>query len=321
MELTFWAWTGFCAFLAGMLALDLGVFHRKAHVVSFKEAITWSLVWVALALSFCGLLLAKSGPRPAMEFLTGYFIEKSLSIDNVFVFAMLFTAMRVPRHCEHKVLFWGVCGALAMRVVMIVAGVSLIREFHWLIYVFGAFLLIAAFRMAQGAAETQSHHDHWVLRVCRRFLNVTEDFRGDRFFVRENGKLLVTPLLLVLVFVEWSDLVFALDSIPAILAVSADPFIVFTSNAFAILGLRSLYFALSGLMDKFCYLKYGLAGVLAFVGVKMMLVDIAPISISVSLPIIATIGLASIILSIGRQPTIALVKESSLESDSPVSTL
>ena len=302
MELSLWAWIGFCCFLLGMLALDLGVFHRKSHVVSFREAIAWSVVWIALAMGFAWLLLLNSGSATAMEFLTGYIIEKSLSIDNVFVFAMLFAAMKVPRYCEHKVLFWGVFGALAMRVIMIVAGVALIQRFHWLVHLFGAFLVIAAWRMMKGPDATREHGDHWVIRTARRFIPVTDDFHGDRFFVRVDGKLWATPLLLVLFFVEWSDLVFAVDSIPAVLAVSKDPFIVFTSNAFAILGLRSLYFALSGLMDKFCYLKYGLAGVLGFVGVKMMLVDIAPIPIAVSLVIVLTIAATSILASLLRKP-------------------
>jgi tellurite resistance protein TerC len=301
MELSLWAWIGFCSFLAGMLALDLGVFHRKAHVVTFREAMVWSLVWISLALGFSWLLLLRSGPQPAMEFLTGYVIEKSLSVDNVFVFAMIFSAMKVPRYCEHKVLFWGVFGALTMRVIMIVAGVALIERFHWLVHLFGAFLLIAAWRMIKGPNLSRPLAEHWVVRSSQRLFRVTDEFHEDRFFIRRDGKLWATPLLLVLIFVEWSDLVFAVDSIPAILSISKDPFIVFTSNAFAILGLRSLYFALSGLMEKFCYLKYGLAGVLGFVGVKMMLLDIAPIPISVSLMVVASIAMLSIVASLLRR--------------------
>lgn len=311
MELSFWAWIGFVCFLASMLALDLGVFHRKAHVVGFREAISWSAVWIALALGFSWLLFVNVGRQPAMEFLTGYVIEKSLSVDNVFVFAMLFAAMKVPRQCEHKVLFWGVFGALAMRVVMILAGVALIERFHWLVHVFGAFLLIAAWRMLKGPDTSSDPGDHWMIRFCRRIVPVTEDFRGDRFFVKENGMLMATPLFLVLIFVEWSDLVFAVDSIPAILAVSKDPFIVFTSNAFAILGLRSLYFAVAGLMEKFCYLKYGLAGVLGFVGIKMMLADIAPIPIVVSLLVVCGISGLSIIASLLRKVEVSVVVETS----------
>lgn len=298
MEFSPWTWIGFISFLAGMLALDLGVFHRQAHVVRFREAITWSIVWIALALGFAWLLFLKSGSRPAMEFLTGYVIEKALSIDNVFVFAMLFTAMKVPRHCEHKVLFWGVFGALAMRVIMIVAGVAMIQRFHWLVHVFGGILLIAAWKMLKGPDMSKEPGDHWLVRLSRRLIPVTNEYEDDRFFVRQNGQWAATPLLLVLILVEWSDLVFAVDSIPAIMAVSRDPFIVFTSNAFAILGLRSLYFALSGLMEKFVYLKYGLAGVLGFVGVKMMLIDVAPIPIAVSLLVVASMAAASILASL-----------------------
>ncbi len=309
MELSLWAWIGFCSFLIAMLAMDLGIFHRKAHVVSFKEAIGWSVVWIGLAMGFAWLLLVQSGPKPAMEFLTGYVIEKALSVDNVFVFAMLFTAFRVPRYCEHKVLFWGVFGALVMRVIMIFAGVALIQRFHWLVHVFGGILLLAAWRMLRGSATASVSEDHWVLRMARRVLPVTDSFHGDRFFVRIDGKLWVTPLLLVLIFVEWSDLVFAVDSIPAILAVSKDPFIVFTSNAFAILGLRSLYFALSGLMDRFVYLKYGLAGVLGFVGVKMMIVDVAPIPVPVSLCVVLSIAGLSIVASLMKRPDDTMVGE------------
>ncbi|MFN9717771.1 MAG: TerC family protein [Planctomycetota bacterium] len=309
MELLLCAWAGFFSFLIAMLALDLGVFHRKAHVVSFREAILWSVVWIALAMSFAWLLLVRSGPKPAIEFLTGYVIEKSLSVDNVFVFAMLFSAFRVPRFCEHKVLFWGVFGALVMRIIMIFAGVALIQRFHWLVHVFGGILLIAAWKMLRGSATTAVSEDHWILRLIRRVLPVTETFHGDRFLVRIDGKAWVTPLLPVLIFVEWSDLVFAVDSIPAILAVSKDPFIVFTSNAFAILGLRSLYFALSGLMDRFSYLKYGLAGVLGFVGVKMMLADVAPVPVAASLCIVMSIAGISIIASLLRRSEPSMVAE------------
>ncbi len=298
MELSLWAWIGFCCFLVGMLALDLGVFHRKAHAVTFREAIAWSLVWISLALGFSWLLLVRSGSQPAMEFLTGYVIEKSLSVDNVFVFALIFAAMKVPKHCEHKVLFWGVFGALTMRVIMIFAGVALIERFHWLVHLFGAFLLIAAWRMIKGPDLSKPLAEHWVVRSCQRWFRVTDEFHEDRFVIRRDGKLWATPLLLVLIFVEWSDLVFAVDSIPAILAISKDPFIVFTSNAFAILGLRSLYFALSGLMEKFRFLKYGLAGVLGFVGVKMMIIDIAPIPVFASLSVVASIALLSIVASL-----------------------
>jgi tellurite resistance protein TerC len=293
-----WAWVGFLLFLAAMLALDLGVFHRRAHVVKFREAAVWSLIWIGLAMLFAGLLQVFAGTRTAFEFLTGYVIEKSLSVDNVFVFAMVFASMRVPRECEHKVLFWGVFGALAMRVVMIFAGTALLERFHWLIEVFGVLLLIGAVKMLRGISRQMSADETLVVRLCRRLFPVTKDYRGARFFVRENGRLSATPLLLVLAFVEWSDLVFAVDSIPAVLAVSRDPFIVFTSNAFAILGLRSLYFALAGMLDRFHYLHYGLAAILGFVGIKMLLMDIWPIPIGVSLGVVAGIALGSMGVSL-----------------------
>lgn len=289
MQVTAWGWIGFNLFILVMLALDLGVFHRRSHVVSFKEAMTWSGVWIALAMIFCGGLSVWGGPQLSLEFLTGYLIEKSLSVDNVFVFAVLFASMRVPKHCEHKILFWGVFGALLMRAAMIFAGVALIQRFHWLIYVFGAFLIVTGIRLIRPRPGVVDPQSHWVVRVFRRLFRVTPDYVGDRFLVRRDGVLWATPLLLVLILVETTDLIFAVDSIPAILAVSKNTFIVYTSNVFAMLGLRSLYFALSGMMDKFSHLKYGLAGILVFVGGKMTLVDIAPIPIGLSLTIVASI--------------------------------
>lgn len=293
-----WAWGGFSVFLLAMLALDLGVFHRRAHVVRFREAVTWSLIWIGLAILFAFGLRFFAGSRPAIEFLTAWVIEKSLSVDNVFVFALVFAAMRVPRHCEHKVLFWGVFGALVMRVIMIFAGTALLAKFHWLIHIFGALLLVGAVKMLKGVNRQISPDETLVVRLCRRLFPVTKDYHEDRFFVRENGRLSATPLLVVLAFVEWSDLVFAVDSIPAVLAVSRDPFIVFTSNAFAILGLRSLYFALAGLMDRFQYLHYGLAAILGFVGIKMLVMDFYPIPTLVSLGVVAGLATGSIALSL-----------------------
>lgn len=297
-----WIWVAFTLFLGAMLALDLGVFHRQARVMRFREALTWSMIWIGLARLFAGLLQFFAGPRMALEFLTGYLIEKSLSIDNVFVFAMVFASMRVPRNCEHKVLFWGVFGALAMRVVMIFAGTALLDRFHWLIEVFGVLLLIGAVKMLRGLSRQMSPDETLIMKLCRRLFRITRDYHGERFFVRENGRLAATPLLLVLAFVEWSDLVFAVDSIPAVLAVSRDPLIVFTSNAFAILGLRSLYFALSGLLEKFHYLHYGLAAILAVVGLKMLLMDVWPVPIAASLCIITGIVGVTIIASLIRSP-------------------
>ena len=289
METTVWAWIGFNVFILAMLALDLGVFHRHSHVVKLNEALIWSGVWVLLAMAFAVGLWQWSDPRRSLEFITGYLIEKSLSVDNVFVFAVLFASMRVPKHCEHKILFWGVFGALLMRAGMIFAGVALIERFHWLIYLFGAFLIFTGIRLLRPRPGVVDANSHWVVRLFRSMFRVTPDYVDDRFIVHREGRRWATPLLLVLVLVEVTDLIFAVDSIPAILAVSKDSFVVYTSNVFAMLGLRSLYFALSGMMDKFSHLKYGLAAVLVFVGFKMLVVDVAPIPISLSLFVVASI--------------------------------
>ena len=269
---TTWLWIGFNVFVLLMLALDLGVFHRHAHVVSFKEALTWSGVWIGLALIFNAGIWYYAGDQKALEFFTGYLIEKSLSVDNIFVFALLFGFFAVPAKYQHKVLFWGILSALVMRAIMIWAGAALIAQFSWVIYVFGAFLIFTGLKMLIVRADaTVDPEKNIVVRLFKRFVPMTRDFRGDKFTVVENGKRLATPLLLVLVLVEIADLVFAVDSIPAIFAVTKDPFLVYTSNVFAILGLRSLYFALAGIMHRFVYLKPGLALVLTFVGIKMML--------------------------------------------------
>ncbi len=311
MEISLWAWGGFNAFVVAMLALDLGVFHKKSHVVGMKEALAWSGVWVALAMVFNAGLYFWGGSRMALEFLTGYVIEKSLSVDNVFVFAVLFAAFKVPKFCEHKILFWGVFGALAMRAAMIFAGVSLINRFHWVIYIFGAFLVLTGLKMLRPNLRPADPNQHIVSRLFRRLVPTTSTFHDDKFLVRQEGKLWATPLLLVLLMVEITDVIFAVDSIPAILAVSKEPFIVFTSNVFALLGLRSLYFALAGMMDKFRYLKYGLAGILTFVGTKMLLVDIAPVPIALSLSIIVSMLAAAVIASLWRS-------ESSISDECPV---
>lgn len=300
MEISMWSWIGFNAFVLAMLALDLGVFHRRSHVVRLREALAWSGVWIALAMAFNLGLYLTAGSKPALEFLTGYLIEKSLSVDNVFVFAVLFAAFRVPRHCEHKILFWGVFGALLMRAGMIFAGVALIQRFHWLIYVFGGFLVLTGLKMLRPELKPADPEKHWVIRLSRRLFRVTPTYHEDRFVIRQDGKLWATPLLLVLLLVETTDLIFAVDSIPAILAVSSEPFIVYTSNVFAMLGLRALYFALAGMMDRFRYLKYGLAGILAFVGTKMILVDVAPIPIAVSLSVVVIILAVAVIVSLWR---------------------
>ncbi|MHB1309639.1 MAG: TerC family protein, partial [Limisphaerales bacterium] len=268
---TLWIWIGFTVFVLAMLALDLGVFHRKAHAVSLKESLTWTAVWVALALVFNAGVWHYAGSQKALEFFTGYLIEKSLSVDNIFVFALLFSYFAVPLKYQHKVLFWGILGALVMRAVMIGAGVVLITRFSWIIYLFGAFLILTGIKMIVKREEEIHPERNPVVGWFKRLMPVTSDYREDRFFVRENGIRMATPLFVVLLLVEFTDLIFAVDSIPAIFAVTTDPFIVYTSNVFAILGLRSLYFALAGVMDKCHYLKLGLGVVLTFVGVKMLL--------------------------------------------------
>ena len=296
-----WLWIGFNVFVLCMLALDLGVFHRKAHVVTFKESIAWTVVWVSLALLFNLGVAHYMGDEKGLEFFTGYVIEKSLSVDNVFVFALLFSYFAVPPLYQHKVLFWGILGALIMRAIMIFLGAALIERFTWIIYVFGAFLILTGIKMIV-KREEEIHPERNPL-VCwfKKLMPVTSDYRGDKFFVCENGIRMATPLFVVLLLVEFSDLIFAVDSIPAIFAVTKDPFIVYTSNVFAILGLRSLYFALAGVMDKFHYLKIGLGVVLSFVGVKMLLGHTAwKIDTHVSLGVIVVVLAASIVVSLLR---------------------
>ncbi|MEI7820679.1 MAG: TerC family protein [Verrucomicrobiota bacterium] len=296
-----WLWIGFNAFVLVMLALDLGVFHRKAHVVSFKESIAWTVVWVTLALLFNLGVAHYMGDQKGLEFFTGYVIEKSLSVDNVFVFALLFSYFTVPPLYQHKVLFWGILGALVMRAVMIFVGAALIEKFAWIIYVFGAFLILTGIKMIVKREEEIHPERNPLVRWFKKFMPVTSDYRGDKFFVRENGIRMATPLFVVLLLVEFSDLIFAVDSIPAIFAVTKDPFIVYTSNVFAILGLRSLYFALAGVMDKFHYLKIGLGVVLSFVGVKMLLGHTPwKIDTHVSLGVIVGVLAVSIIVSLLR---------------------
>lgn len=298
---TLWLWIGFNAFVLCMLALDLGVFHRKAHVVSFRESMTWTCVWVALALVFNIGVWHFMGPQKGLEFLTGYLIEKSLSIDNVFVFALLFTYFAVPPLYQHKVLFWGILGALVMRAAMIWAGAALITNFAWIIYVFGAFLIATGIKMIVKRSEEIHPERNPVVRLFKRMMPVTDCYRDGSFFVKENGIRMATPLFVVLLLVEFTDLIFAVDSIPAIFAVTTDPFIVYTSNVFAILGLRSLYFALAGVMHKFHYLKIGLGAVLAFVGTKMCLAHTAyKIDTLASLGVIVAILAIAVIASLLR---------------------
>jgi tellurite resistance protein TerC len=284
-----------------MLALDLGVFHRKSKTIDVKDALLWTSIWVSLAFAFNVFVYYHFGEQKAFEFFTGYLIEKSLSVDNIFVIILIFSYFRVPSEYQHKVLFWGILGALVMRVCFILAGVELIRSFHWLVYIFGVFLIYTGFRIVfqqEGGADFEKN---FFVKRIRKILRITPTFENDRFFVKRNGLWWATPLFLVVIVVEATDLVFAVDSIPAILAISDDAFIVYTSNVFAILGLRSLYFALAGMHSYFTYLKYGLAAILVFVGVKMCIADLFKIPIEISLAfIILTLSmciLASMVLN------------------------
>ena len=282
-----------------MLGLDLGVFHRRAHTVKFREALAWSMVWIALAVIFAVVVFFWHGRTPALEFVTGYVIELSLSVDNLFVFLLIFRFFQVPAVHQHKVLFWGILGALIMRAVFIAAGVGLIQRFHWIVYVFGAFLVYSGIKLFfQEEAEIHPEKNP-VLRLFRRFVPVTKDYEGDKFFVRRPG-LYATPLFVVLLVVETTDLLFAVDSIPAILAITRDAFIVYTSNVFAIMGLRSMYFALAGMMEMFRYLHYGLSLVLVFVGAKMLLSHYLEIPTPVALAAVAGVLAISVIASMAN---------------------
>jgi tellurite resistance protein TerC len=291
-------WIGFLVFVMLMLILDLGVFHRNSHEVKVKEALIWSGVWISLALLFNYGLYLYMGKEKALEFLAGYLIEKSLSVDNLFVFIMLFSYFNVSPKYQHKVLFWGIIGALVLRAIFIFAGVALISKFHWIIYLFGVFLLFTGAKMLFHDDKEVEPDKNPLVRLFKRFFPVTDSMSGGRFFVKINAKRFATPLFIVLLIVEFTDLIFAVDSIPAILAVSNDTFIIFTSNVFAILGLRSLYFALAGITKYFHYLKYGLSVILIFIGVKMLIVDLYKIPIVYSLLTIVGILAVSVLLSV-----------------------
>ncbi len=309
-----WIWLGFLVFIMGMLALDLGVFNRKVHVIKAREALTWTTVWVIVALLFNGLVYfmyeyhwlgigatvghEMAGAQAAMRFFTGYIIEKSLSLDNIFVIALIFSYFRVPTIYQHSVLFWGILGAIIMRGVMIMLGIALIEKFTWMVYIFGLFLIFTAVKMLVSRHDNLEPDKNPLIRLARRLYPVTPDYHGKRFFIRQNGKRAITPLFLVLLVIESTDVLFAVDSIPAIFAVTTDPFIVFTSNIFAILGLRSLYFALAAMMEKFRYLKMSLVFLLAYVGVKMMLSHHYALPAWVSLSIIIGILAVGVIASL-----------------------
>lgn len=297
-------WIGFHVFVFLMLALDLGVFSRKAHKVPVKEAIIWSAVWISLAIIFDLFVYFEFGKVKALEFITGYVIEYSLSVDNIFVFIIIFTYFAVPDRYQHKILFWGIIGALVMRGIFIFAGVALIKRFHWIILIFGAFLVVTGIKMLFQKKTQVNPEKNPVVKFFRKFLPVSEEAHGSKLFIRQNHRLYATPLFLVLLVVESSDLLFAVDSIPAVLAVSQDKFIVYTSNIFAILGLRSLYFAVAGIMGYFRYIKTGIAFILTFVGVKML-----ASFFHLEIPIILSLGIIISILLISILASIIIKKE------------
>ena len=295
-----WMWVAFNVFVLLMLAVDLGVVHRRSHEVTLKEALVWSGIWIALALLFALGVHSWYGPQPALEFLTGYLIEKSLSVDNIFVFVLIFSYFQVPARYQHKVLFWGILGALVMRAIFIFAGIALLQRLHWILYVFGALLILTGIKMAM-EKDKEIHPDkNPVLKLFRRLVPVTEDYHADHFFVKQGGQYAATPLFIVLLVVETTDVIFAVDSIPAILGITMDPFIVYTSNVFAILGLRALYFALAGVVRLFYYLHYGLSAILVFVGAKMLLADVYKLPVAVALGVIVGILLIAVIASLIR---------------------
>ncbi len=295
-EQLYW-WIGFHIFIFLMLALDLGVFHRKSHTVTVREALTWSAVWISLALIFNAGVFFVRGYDSALEFLAGYLLEESLSVDNLFVFLLLFSYFKVPADYQHKVLFWGIIGALIMRALFIGIGAVLIAQFHYILYLFGIFLVITGIRMAFDKGDEVNPENNILVKAFRRFFPVSDKYDGSNFFTLENGVRKATLLFIVLLIVEATDILFAVDSIPAVFAVTQDPFIVYTSNIFAILGLRSLYFALAGIMNLFHYLKFGLSIILSFIGVKMLIMDIYKIPIGAALGFVVFVLVASIVAS------------------------
>ena len=294
----FWFWVGFVVFILAMFALDLGVFHRKVAEIRTKDSLIWTAVWITLAFVFNAGIYFGLGKEPALQFLTGYLIEYSLSIDNIFVFLLIFSYFKIPPRHQHKVLFWGIFGAFLMRALFIALGIQLIHQFHWMIYVFGAFLVVTGIKMAFEKDKKIDPSKNPIIRIFKRWMPVAEHYTGDHFFTRREGKLMATSLFVALLVVEVSDIIFAIDSIPAILAVTTDPFIVYTSNAFAILGLRSLYFVLAKFMEFFHHLHYGLSAILSFVGLKMIFADLYPLPIGISLGVIGGFLTLSIIASL-----------------------
>lgn len=308
-EQSIWMWLGFIGLVSAVLALDLGVFNKNAHRVSSKEALMWTCLWVSLAFSFAGVVWYVYGFEKATEFMTGYLIEESLSVDNLFVFVLVFRHFKVEDRYQHRVLFWGVLGAVVMRAIFIFAGVALIQKFHWIIYLFGAFLIYSGLKLLfekDHEEETEEVAENMAVKFVKRFFAISRNYDGQKFFTIENGKRVATPLFLVLIVIEFTDLIFAIDSIPAVLAVSKDPFIVFTSNIFAVMGLRSLYFLLADIIDRFVFLKKGISFVLTFVGIKMLMPEISRwitgesfhIPSPISLAVIAGVLLLSIVISL-----------------------
>lgn len=291
------AWVFFSLLILLILAVDLFFFHKEAHEVSFKEAVIWSIIWIAVALAFCVGIYYFENKEKALQFLTGYLVEKALSVDNLFVFLAIFSYFSVPSKYEHTILFWGVLGALVMRGLFIFAGILLIQLFHFVIYIFGIVLILTGIKLGMQKDEEIHPEKNWTLKLLRKFMPITPDYVNGHFVVKQQGRYWATPLLVVLIVVESTDILFAIDSVPAILAISQDPFIVYTSNVFAIMGLRALYFALSGLMQAFQFLRYGLAVLLSYIGLKMILIDLIHVPIGLSLAIIAAILASSIVAS------------------------
>lgn len=301
MDIPIWVWFAFLFGILVMLALDLGVFNRKSDVISTKQAAIWSAVWVSLSLGFAGIMFAWQGPQRGLEWITGDLIEYSLAVDNIFVFVLVFTAFAVPISYRRRVLFWGIIGALIMRGAMIALGAALLEQFHWILYVFGGILLIAGYRMMFAKKEEPGDIEHnGIVKLARRMIKISKDYDGQKFFTVQNGVRMATPLFLVLIVIEFTDLVFAVDSIPAIFAVTREPFIVFTSNVMAILGLRSLYVLLEGFVDRFVYLKTGLSIILVFIGAKLLLLEVFKIPTALSLGVVVTVLAISVIASIQK---------------------
>jgi tellurite resistance protein TerC len=312
-----WIWVGFFALVLTMLAVDLGASRRRTGAMSLRTAALWSAIWIGVALLFnLGIYLWR-GAEPALEFLTAYLIEKSLSVDNLFVFVVIFSVFAVPAANQRRVLFWGVLGALVMRGIFIFAGAALLHRFNWLMYVFGAFLIFTAFKLGLGGETKIDPERNVLIRLFRKIMPVTDHLEGESFFVRHAGVLMATPLFLVLLVVESTDLVFAVDSIPAVLAVTQNPFLVYTSNVFAILGLRALYFLLAGAMVKFHYLKVGLSLILGFVGIKMLIAGFFKIPIMLSLGVIASVLIISVVASLMRERRLGQAADPELEATAP----